>query len=117
MTLTVPAPTLVRQPDHHRTAQAASWDRLRPRLTRRTCWIDHHSDLPVIEGTLIPPAGRAPPEIVNSIAVPTGHGFAGSAPIAEDPYDAAVCTDQLIEQCVGGVEANVEQAAHQAIVD
>jgi hypothetical protein len=22
-------------------AQAASWDRLHPRLTRRTCWIDH----------------------------------------------------------------------------
>jgi hypothetical protein len=35
------------------TAQAASWDRLHPRLTRRTCWIDHEQDLPVIEGTLI----------------------------------------------------------------
>jgi DDE superfamily endonuclease len=48
-------------PQHHTstqttrygTAQAASWDRLHPRLTRRTCWLDHHGDLPVIEGTLI----------------------------------------------------------------
>ncbi|HLL65694.1 MAG TPA: NF041680 family putative transposase [Micromonosporaceae bacterium] len=35
------------------TAQACSWDRIHPRLTRRTCWIDHDGDLPVIEGTLI----------------------------------------------------------------
>ncbi|GAB3331615.1 hypothetical protein GCM10027452_04860 [Micromonospora halotolerans] len=35
------------------TANACSWDRLHPRLTRRTCWIDHHGDLPVIAGTLI----------------------------------------------------------------
>jgi hypothetical protein len=35
------------------TARAAAWDRLHPRLTRRTCWIDHHGDLPIIEGTLI----------------------------------------------------------------
>jgi hypothetical protein len=34
-------------------AEASSWDRLHPRLTRRTCWLDHHDDLPVIEGTLI----------------------------------------------------------------
>jgi DDE superfamily endonuclease len=48
-------------PQHHTTtettrygtAQACSWNRLHPRLTRRTCWIDHHGDLPVIEGTLI----------------------------------------------------------------
>jgi hypothetical protein len=35
------------------TAEAASWDRLHPRLTRRTCWISHDGDLPAIEGTLI----------------------------------------------------------------
>jgi DDE superfamily endonuclease len=48
-------------PQHHTTtdttrygtAEAASWDRLHPRLTRRTCWISHDGDLPVIEGTLI----------------------------------------------------------------
>jgi hypothetical protein len=35
------------------TAEACSWDRLHPRLTRRTCWLEHAGDLPVIEGTLI----------------------------------------------------------------
>jgi hypothetical protein len=35
------------------TATATSWDRLHPRLTHRGCWLDHHGDLPVIEGTLI----------------------------------------------------------------
>ncbi|SCE65910.1 DDE superfamily endonuclease [Micromonospora coriariae] len=48
-------------PQHHTTAEtsrygtvnACSWDRLHPRLTRRTCRIDHHGDLPVIAGTLI----------------------------------------------------------------
>jgi len=35
------------------TAQAQSWDRLHPRLTRRTSWLDHDDDLPIIEGTLI----------------------------------------------------------------
>ena len=33
---------------------ASSWDRLHPRLTHRTCWLDHHGELPIIEGTLIP---------------------------------------------------------------
>ena len=35
------------------TATASSWDRVHPRLTRRTCWLDHRGELPVIEGTLI----------------------------------------------------------------
>jgi hypothetical protein len=35
------------------TAVATSWDRVHPRLTRRTCWIDHTGELPIIEGTLI----------------------------------------------------------------
>jgi hypothetical protein len=35
------------------TATATSWDRVHPRLTHRGCWIDHHGELPVIEGTLI----------------------------------------------------------------
>lgn len=37
----------------NRPATGTSWDRLHPRLTRRTCWIDHTADLPIIEGTLI----------------------------------------------------------------
>ena len=35
------------------TARASSWDRLHPRLTHRTCWLEHHGELPVIDGTLI----------------------------------------------------------------
>lgn len=35
------------------TATAQAWDRLHPRLTRRTCWLDHTAELPIIEGTLI----------------------------------------------------------------
>ena len=34
-------------------AVATSWDRVHPRLTHRTCWIDHAGELPIIEGTLI----------------------------------------------------------------
>ena len=35
------------------TATATAWNRVHPRLTRRTCWLDHDGDLPIIEGTLI----------------------------------------------------------------
>jgi hypothetical protein len=35
------------------TAVAAAWDRVHPRLTHRSAWLDHGGDLPVIEGTLI----------------------------------------------------------------
>ncbi|MFJ1709981.1 transposase, partial [Kitasatospora sp. NPDC088346] len=35
------------------TAKATSWDRLHPRLTTRSAWIDHDGELPIIEGTLI----------------------------------------------------------------
>jgi hypothetical protein len=49
----VPAHTTVTDTDRYGTATAQSWDRLHPRLTHRTCWLDHHGDLPVIEGTII----------------------------------------------------------------
>jgi hypothetical protein len=32
---------------------AQAWDRLHPRLTHRSAWLDHDGPLPVIEGTLI----------------------------------------------------------------
>jgi hypothetical protein len=50
-----PAPqhTTTTQTTRYGAARAASWDRLHPRLTRRTCWIEHDGNLPVIEGTLI----------------------------------------------------------------
>lgn len=35
------------------TAQAFAWDRLHPRLTHRTCWLEHQGELPIIEGILI----------------------------------------------------------------
>ncbi len=39
--------------DRYGTAQAMAWDRLHPRLTTRSAWIDHDRELPIIEGTLI----------------------------------------------------------------
>ncbi|WUV39448.1 transposase [Streptomyces sp. NBC_01483] len=39
--------------DRYGTARAMAWDRIHPRLTTRSAWIDHASELPVIEGTLI----------------------------------------------------------------
>jgi hypothetical protein len=52
---TWPAPQHTTSTDTARygTATATSWDRVHPRLTRRTCWLDHTGELPVIEGTLI----------------------------------------------------------------
>jgi hypothetical protein len=38
---------------HYGTATATAWNRVHPRLTRRTCWLDHRGALPTIEGTLI----------------------------------------------------------------
>jgi hypothetical protein len=34
-------------------ATARAWDRLHPRLTRRTAWITHAEQLPILEGTVI----------------------------------------------------------------
>lgn len=39
--------------DRYGTAQAMAWDRIHPRLTTRSAWIDHDGELPLIEGTLI----------------------------------------------------------------
>src|SRR6266498_2727671 len=52
---TWPAPhvTTVTATTRYGTAVACSWDRLHPRLTHRSAWLDHHGPLPVIEGTLI----------------------------------------------------------------
>ncbi|HEX2300878.1 MAG TPA: NF041680 family putative transposase [Pseudonocardiaceae bacterium] len=53
--VTWPAPQHTTSTDTGRygTATATSWDRVHPRLTRRSCWLDHTGELPVIEGTLI----------------------------------------------------------------
>lgn len=34
-------------------AQAQAWDRVHPRLTHRSAWLDHDGELPLVEGTLI----------------------------------------------------------------
>ncbi|WP_264763085.1 NF041680 family putative transposase [Frankia gtarii] len=48
-----PQHTTITDTTRYGKATATSWDRLHPRLTHRTCWIDHSGDLPIIEGTLI----------------------------------------------------------------
>ncbi len=50
-----PQPAHVTATATHRygTAAARAWDRLHPRLTHRTCWLEHHGKLPIIEGTLV----------------------------------------------------------------
>ncbi|MCZ1013005.1 transposase [Streptomyces albulus] len=39
--------------DRYGAARAMAWDRIHPRLTTRSAWIDHTGELPIIEGTLI----------------------------------------------------------------
>jgi DDE superfamily endonuclease len=39
--------------DRYGTAQAMAWDRIHPRLTTRSAWIDRDGELPILEGTLI----------------------------------------------------------------
>jgi hypothetical protein len=48
-----PQHTTLTPTSRYGTARADTWNRLHPRLTRRTCWIDHDGDLPIIDGTLI----------------------------------------------------------------
>jgi hypothetical protein len=52
---TWPAPpvTTTTATTRYGTAVAQAWDRLHPRLTHRSAWLDHDGGLPVIEGTLI----------------------------------------------------------------
>ena len=48
-----PAVATITQTTRYGTAAARAWDRLHPRLTHRSAWLDHDGDLPVIDGTLI----------------------------------------------------------------
>jgi hypothetical protein len=48
-----PAHTTTTETTRYGTATAHGWDRLHPRLTHRTSWLDHEGELPVIEGTLL----------------------------------------------------------------
>jgi hypothetical protein len=48
-----PSHTTTTATTRYGTAVAESWDRLHPKITHRTCWLEHDGNLPVIEGTLI----------------------------------------------------------------
>ncbi|MEU7697566.1 NF041680 family putative transposase [Streptomyces sp. NPDC039028] len=48
-----PDAATVQVTDRYGTARATAWDRIHPRLTTRSAWIDHEDELPIIEGTLI----------------------------------------------------------------
>ncbi|MQY40253.1 hypothetical protein SRB17_82840 [Streptomyces sp. RB17] len=48
-----PDAATVQVTDRYGTARAMAWDRIHPRLTTRSAWIDHTGELPIIEGTLI----------------------------------------------------------------
>jgi hypothetical protein len=48
-----PDAATVQVTDRYGTARATAWDRIHPRLTTRSAWIDHTGELPLIEGTLI----------------------------------------------------------------
>jgi hypothetical protein len=52
---TWPAPQVVTstRTTRYGVAEAAAWDRVHPRLTHRSAWLDHDGGLPVLEGTLI----------------------------------------------------------------
>jgi hypothetical protein len=48
-----PAAVTMTETTRYGAAVAQAWDRLHPRLTHRSAWLDHDGPLPVIEGTLI----------------------------------------------------------------
>ncbi|KOT64396.1 MULTISPECIES: NF041680 family putative transposase [Streptomyces] len=48
-----PAVTTFTDTTRYGKAQAQAWDRVHPRLTHRSAWLDHPGELPVIEGTVI----------------------------------------------------------------
>lgn len=52
-TWTEPSVVTVNDTPRYGKAEARAWDRLHPELQQRSAWIDHDSELPIIEGTLI----------------------------------------------------------------
>ncbi|MDQ0938840.1 NF041680 family putative transposase [Streptomyces sp. V1I1] len=52
---TWPEPTITTITDttNYGKAQTQAWDRVHPRLTHRSAWLDHQGELPLVEGTLI----------------------------------------------------------------
>lgn len=64
-----PDAATVQVTDRYGTARAMAWDRIHPRLTTRSAWIDHTGELPIVEGALIRlqvdrlPGGGDPPPL------------------------------------------------------
>ncbi|MGW1998302.1 NF041680 family putative transposase [Embleya sp. NPDC001921] len=52
-TWSAPTHTTVTETTRYGTARADGWDRMHPRLTHRTSWLDHDGELPVVDGTLV----------------------------------------------------------------
>ncbi|GDY57389.1 hypothetical protein SVIO_080120 [Streptomyces violaceusniger] len=47
-----PAITTVNDTTNYGKAETQAWDRVHPRLTHRSSWLDHEGELPLVEGTL-----------------------------------------------------------------
>ncbi|MEU1117062.1 MULTISPECIES: NF041680 family putative transposase [unclassified Streptomyces] len=45
--------TTVTDTTNYGKAEAQAWDRVHPRLTHRSAWLEHDGELPVVEGTLV----------------------------------------------------------------
>ncbi|MFI1209756.1 NF041680 family putative transposase [Streptomyces sp. NPDC020802] len=48
-----PAITTVTDTSNYGKAKTQAWDRVHPRLTHRSSWLDHKGELPLVEGTLV----------------------------------------------------------------
>ncbi|GHJ26869.1 hypothetical protein TPA0910_13020 [Streptomyces hygroscopicus subsp. sporocinereus] len=48
-----PAITTVTDTTNYGKAETQAWDRVHPRLTHRSSWLDHEGERPLVEGTLI----------------------------------------------------------------
>lgn len=48
-----PAITTITDTINYGKAETQVWDRVHPRLTHRSSWLDHEGELPLVEGTLI----------------------------------------------------------------
>jgi hypothetical protein len=58
------------------TATANSWNRLHPRLTHRSAWLEHQGELPILGGTLI----RLQLSACPATASPSRYGYGPRAP-------------------------------------
>jgi hypothetical protein len=52
---TWPEPAITTSTDtvNYGKAEAQAWDRVHPRLTHRSAWLEHDGELPIVEGTLV----------------------------------------------------------------